>query len=205
MSFSAKVKEELIKYEKDYSERGILRDVFILGGSVNDPNKTYHLEIVMHSKEEAEKICGMMVSFDLHAKIIKRKKDYVVYMKERESIVDFLNIVGAHISLLEFENVRILKELRSNTNRIVNCDTANLEKTVGAAGKYIEAINKIIKKSGLGSLPENLVKTANLRIDHPDLSLEELGELHDPPVSKSCVYHRLKKIIEIGDIKKSTS
>ena len=141
----------------------------------------------------------MMIGFDLHAKIIKRKKDYVVYMKESESIVDFLNIIGAHVALMEFENVRILKEMRSNANRIVNCDTANLEKTVGAAGKYIEAINKIINKSGIRNLPENLIETAVLRLDNPDLSLEELGEIHSPSVSKSCVYHRLKKIIQIAE------
>jgi len=141
----------------------------------------------------------MMYSFDMDAKIIERKKMHVVYLKEGSQIVDMLNIMEAHLSLMELENVRILKEMRNTVNRKVNCETANLNKTVSAAVKQVEDIEYIKETIGLEKLPDNLQEMAMIRLEHPHAALKELGEMLDPPVGKSGVNHRLRKIKEIAD------
>lgn len=185
--------------------RAFLRGIFLAAGSMSDPEKTYHLEINTHSQDAADIISSLINNFDLHARISKRKSHFVVYLKEGENIVDFLNIIGAHSSLLDLENVRIMKEMRNNVNRIVNCETANLDKTVDAAIKQVENITIIKNRIGLDKLPKPLLEVATLRIEYPDANLKELGELLSPPLGKSGVNHRLRKIEEMAERLKTRS
>ncbi len=179
--------------------RAYLRGVFLGSGSISDPEKGYHLEIVCNSEILANDIKKLINSFGLHSKMVLRKKSYVVYIKEGEQIVDFLNILGAHGRLLDFENIRIVKELRNKTNRLVNCETANLDKTVNASGRQFDSIELIQSIRGLGYLPDKLREMAELRLSEREASLKELGEMLIPPVGKSGVNHRLKKIEDIAE------
>lgn len=181
-------------YKKAY-----LRGAFLAAGSMSDPEKTYHLEIICHNETLANELSELMDSFNLNAKVIMRKGNYVVYLKEGENIVDFLNIIGAHSALLELENVRILKEMRNNVNRIVNCETANLQKTVDASVRQMENIKYIRDNLGFDKLPENLREIAEIRLKFSDASLKELGEMLCPCLGKSGVNHRLRKLDNIAD------
>lgn len=178
-------------------KRAFLRGVFLVAGSVTDPEKAYHLEIAVVSRELAAQIQKVMIFFHLDAKIVERKKYQVVYIKEGSQIVDFLNVVEAHVALMEFENIRILKEVRNSVNRQVNCETANINKTVTAAKKQMDDINYIASHKGLSQLSESLREVAELRLEYPDSSLQELGQMLNPPIGKSGVNHRLRKL---GDI-----
>ena len=180
-------------------KRAFLRGAFLAAGSMSDPNKAYHFEIVCTTVNMAEQLRRMMCSFSMDAKIVARKKMYVVYLKEGAQLVDMLNIMEAHVSLMELENVRILKEMRNAVNRKVNCETANINKTVSAAVKQVEDIRYIQQTIGLDKLSDGLKEMAILRLEHPDATLKELGELSDPPVGKSGVNHRLRKIGEIAE------
>lgn len=180
-------------------KRAFLRGAFLAAGSMSDPNKAYHFEIVCTARNMAEQLRQMMCSFSMDAKIVARKKMHVVYLKEGSQIVDMLNIMGAHVSLLELENVRVLKEMRNSVNRQVNCETANLNKTVSAAVKQVADIYDIQNTIGLDKLPEALQEIAVLRLEHQDASLKELGEMLSRPVGKSGVNHRLRKLGEIAD------
>lgn len=182
----------------DREKRAYLRGAFLGCGSLNDPEKGYHLEMVVRSEEYAFSIGELLRFFELKGKIIARKNNYIVYLKEGEQIVDFLNMVGAHKALLDFENVRVFKDVRNNVNRIVNCETANLSKTVNAALRQLESIQYIDSTVGLKSLPEELYELAVIRLENRDLSLKELGQLLTPPLGKSGVNHRLKKIEDIA-------
>lgn len=181
---------------KRESKKAYLRGAFLGAGSISDPEKTYHLEFVTSSEEFAEGLMAVINSFDLNAKVIPRKGNFVVYIKDSEQIVTLLSIIGAHGALLDLENIRILKGMRNNVNRIVNCETANLTKTVEAAWKQVESIEKIINTVGLDRLPPQLREIAELRMNHQEASLKELGELMQPPMGKSGINHRLKKIVE---------
>lgn len=180
-------------------KRAFLRGAFLAGGSMSDPEKAYHLEIVTSGKKKAEQIAEAANAFELGAKIALRRHYYVVYIKESSQIVDMLNVMGAHVSLMNLENVRVLKEVRNSVNRKVNCETANLNKTVSAAVKQIEDINYIKEKAGLDSLNEGLEQIARLRLKYPDMPLKDLGEQLVPAVGKSGVNHRLRRISQIAD------
>ncbi|WP_039767605.1 DNA-binding protein WhiA [Caldicellulosiruptor sp. F32] len=195
LSFS--LKEELVK--KKCCKKAFLQATFLSCGSITNPEKMYHLEFDMKTKEDAEFLQKILRSFEFEAKIVERKSHYVVYLKEGEQIVDFLNIIGAHAALLELENIRIVKELRNNVNRLVNCETANLEKTINASMRHIENIEFIEKTIGIDSLPENLREIARLRIKYKDASLKELGSMLKNPLGKSGVNHRLRKIDKIAE------
>lgn len=180
-------------------KKSYLKGLFLGGGTLSDPNKGYHFEISTDSQVLANDIKRLINSFvDIHSKISNRKESYVVYIKDSEQIKDILNIMGAHSQLLEYENVRIYKEVRNKTNRINNCEFANMDKTLNAANKQIEAINRIKGTIGIDSLPDNLIDIALIRLDNPEASLSELGELLNPPIKKTGVYHRLKKIEDIS-------
>lgn len=185
--------------ESDETKRAYIKGAFLGGGSVSNPEKTYHLEFVTHDLDYAEALSKLINTYGLTSKVIQRKSSYVVYLKEGEQIVDILNIIGAHSSLLELENIRIMKEMRNNVNRLVNCETANLSKTVNAAVRQVESIKLIQKEIGLGRLPKNLRDIAELRLNYPDESLKELGEMLTPVVGKSGVNHRLRRIEKIAD------
>lgn len=179
-------------------KRAYLRGAFLAGGSVSDPEKTYHLEIVNKDEIVVREICELLGSFGLNAKIITRKGAYVAYIKEGGNIVDFLNIIGAHTSLMNLENVRIIKGMRNDINRLVNCETANLGKTVNASVRQIESIKHISDTIGFENIPDNLREIAKLRLENRDMSLKELGELINPVLSRSGVNHRLKRLNEIS-------
>ena len=180
-------------------KRAYIRGAFLAGGSISDPNKSYHFEIVCRSIPQAEQLRDVINSFDMDAKIVARKKYQVVYLKEGSQIVDILNIMEAHVALMNLENVRILKEMRNSVNRKVNCETANISKTVNAAVKQLADIEYIRETAGLSYLPENRKEMALLRLEYPDAPLAELGTYLNPPVGKSGVNHRLRRISEMAD------
>lgn len=188
---------DLIKRRCD--QKSYLRGAFLAGGSINNPEGTYHLEIVSNDPSHAKALCQLINRFKLGAKISMRKHLYVIYLKESEHIVDFLGFVGAHNALLEFENVRVLKDVRNQVNRLVNCETANLDKTVDAAVRQLENIQYLSDTMGLQALPDTLRIMAELRLQYPDASLKELGEILRPKVGKSGVNHRMRKIDEIAE------
>ena len=179
--------------------RAFLRGAFLGAGSMSDPNKSYHFEIVCASMGKAQQIQKIMRCFALDAKIVSRKKSFVVYLKEGAQIVDVLNVMEAHQSLMELENIRILKDMRNTVNRKVNCETANINKTVNAAVRQVEDIRYIEETKGLDKLPEGLKDMALTRLTYPEASLKELGALLQNPVGKSGVNHRLRKLSEMAE------
>ena len=179
-------------------KRAYLRGCYMAVGSMSDPYKSYHLELVCGLQAQPEQLLKILHDFSLDAKMIIRKKYHVVYMKEGENIADFLNITEAHKALMEFENTRIYKGMRNMVNRKVNCEAANITKTVNAATRQVEDIRLIREKMGLEGLPEPLRQMAYVRLENPQASLGELGKLLDPPVGKSGVNHRLRKLGELA-------
>ncbi|PIC63089.1 DNA-binding protein WhiA [Sporosarcina sp. P13] len=181
--------------------RAYLRGAFLAGGSVNNPEtSSYHLEVFSSYQEHSQSLVELMNRYQLNAKSIERKKGFIAYLKEAEKISDFLGIIGAHVSLMKFEDVRIMRDMRNSVNRLVNCETANLNKTIGAAQRQVENIKLIEQTIGLDQLPDRLQEIAQLRVDYQDVTLKELGELvTGTPVSKSGVNHRLRKIEEIAE------
>lgn len=180
-------------------KRAFLRGAYLCIGSMSNPGKSYHLEFNCVLEEEAHLIHELIAAFDIPAKIAVRKKYYVVYIKEGSSICDILNIMGAHVSLMDFENHRIVKEVRNSVNRKVNCETANITKTVTAAAGQVRDITLIQETWGLEELPENLRELAKLRLEYQEATLQELGDLLTSPVGKSGVNHRLRKLNEIAE------
>ncbi len=187
--------------QKDCCKRAYLRGAFLAGGSVNNPEtSSYHLEIFSLYKEHNDSLCELMNDFSLNSKTIERKNGFITYLKEAEKVADFLGIVGAHSALLKFEDVRIVRDMRNSVNRLVNCETANLNKTIGAALRQVENIRYIQETAGLDILPEKLREIAVLRMEHQDLTLKELGEMvSGGNISKSGINHRLRKIDEIAE------
>ena len=185
--------------QRECCKRAFIRGAFLATGSVSDPVKTYHFEIVCLSEAKAKQLQMIMETFNINARVIKRRKYFVVYVKDSSQVVDLLNIMGAYNALMDMENVRIVKDMRNNVNRKVNCETANINKTVSAAVKQIEDIRFIQMSSAFDELPESLQEMAELRVRYPEATLAELGQLLDTPVGKSGVNHRLKKISLFAD------
>jgi len=180
-------------------KRAFLRGTFLASGSVSNPQKSYHFEISEPEQGRADSLAELIRSFDVDAKTIVRKHYHVVYVKEGAQVAELLNIMEAHVALMEFENVRIVKDVRNSVNRQVNCETANLSKTVNAARKQYEDIVLIRDRVGLQSLSEQLESVAQLRLEYPEASLIELGEMLSPKLGKSGVNHRLKRISEYAE------
>ena len=189
-SFTLEVKSEIENVFFDDESKEFLRTVFLTSGSVADPHKEYHLEILTDTTEMAENIIDILKTFGIEAKFLEKKYKFVVYIKSSEMIALFLNVIGAHNSLFKFEDEKVMHELNNNINRVVNCETANISKIVNTSLRQIE----IIKKIGIENLPENLQEIARLRCENPDMSLKELGEMMKVPLGKSGVNHKLKKI-----------
>ncbi|WP_338751433.1 DNA-binding protein WhiA [Bacillus sp. FJAT-52991] len=198
-SFVHNISSTLI--ENQCCKRAYLRGAFLAGGSVNNPEtSSYHLEIFSLYKEHNDALSELMNSFGLNSKTLERKKGFITYLKEAEKITEFLNIIGAHNALLRFEDVRIVRDMRNSVNRLVNCETANLNKTIGAALRQVENIRYIEETVGLQVLPDKLREIAELRVTHQDVTLKELGEMvSGGKISKSGINHRLRKIDEIAD------
>lgn len=187
--------------QDDQKKRSYLRGAFLAGGSVNTPEaSSYHLEIYSNYEAHNEDLCQILNDFHLNAKTIVRRNGFISYIKEAEKIAEFLAIIGANRAMLKFEDIRIVRDMRNSVNRLVNCENANLNKVIDAAQKQAEAIKKIEEKIGLSSLPDKLQVMAEFRLENPDLSLKEIGDLiPGGPISKSGVNHRLRKIIEIAE------
>ena len=185
--------------QENCCKRAFLRGAFLASGSMSDTEKSYHFEIVCTAEGKAVQLQNLIQAFGLEAKVVLRKKTWVVYLKEGGQIVDILNIMEAHVALMELENIRILKDMRNTVNRKVNCETANINKTVSAAVKQIEDIRFLQATTGLEKLPDGLKDMALTRLEYPDATLKELGELLTPPVGKSGVNHRLRKLGEMAD------
>ncbi|MEK4562469.1 DNA-binding protein WhiA [Staphylococcus sp. FSL K6-3157] len=197
--FTHEIDEALI--HDDEMRRSYLRGAFLAGGSVNNPEtSSYHLEIFSLYEDHSEGITQLMNKYELNAKHLERKKGSIAYLKEAEKISDFLSLIGGYQALLKFEDVRIVRDMRNSVNRLVNCETANLNKTVSAAMKHVESIRLIDQEIGLDNLPERLREIAKLRVDHQEVSLKELGEMMTSGnISKSGVNHRLRKLNEMAD------
>jgi DNA-binding protein WhiA len=166
---------------------------------MSDPQKSYHFEIVCQEERKANQLQSVIRSFEIDAKIVQRKKSYVVYVKEGAQIVDMLAIMEAGNSLMDLENIRIVKEVRNSVNRKVNCETANINKTVNAAVKQIADIELIRQRVGFQSLNEGLAQIAQFRLQYPEATLKELGMMLTPQVGKSGVNHRLRKLSVLAD------
>jgi hypothetical protein len=180
-------------------KRAFIRGSFLCNGSVSDPDKSYHLEIVCTGDKQAQQLQEQMQAFEISAKSIQRKNSVVVYIKESSQIVDALNVIQASKALLNYENARIKREIKGNVNRQVNCETANITKTISAAHEQIQDIRLIDEVRGLDSLSPELEETAKMRLAYPDYTLKELGEAMSPQVGKSGINHRLRKIKLIAD------
>ena len=183
---------------RDCCFKAYLRGVFLASGSINDPKSGYHMEIVVNNTKYAKSILNLMDKLGVDAKTCMRKNKSIIYLKDSERIVKVLSIMGAHSALLDFENARIYKSVRGQVNRLVNCETANLNKTVNAAVRQVENIRYIADTIGLDNLTPALKEAAELRLNYPDVGLKELGELLDPPISKSGINHRMRKLEEIA-------
>lgn len=180
-------------------QRAFLRGAFLSIGSISDPEKGYHLEFDCSDEKKAKQLQNLIRCFEIESKIILRKKYHVVYLKEGSAIVDLLNVCEAPVSLMNLENLRILKEMRNSVNRRVNCETANIAKTVNAAARQVEDIEYLRVHYGFQNLPEGLRQMAEVRLENPDAPLKELGEYFSPPIGKSGVNHRLRKLSELAE------
>ncbi len=209
MSFSADIKEEISKLkmwdmnssmnQDEQIARLCIRENFLKSGFMNEPNKEYHLEILFKQNKKAVEISNILENFDIKSKIIKKNKQYMLYIKEGEEISKFLALIGANSAVLKFEEIRVIRDTKNNVNRIVNCETANLNKTVNAAVIQLEDIRLLKQRKKFNDLPENIKEVANLRIKNPDSSLEEIGRMLQSPIGKSGVNHRFKKMHEFAE------
>ncbi|MFI3231414.1 MAG: DNA-binding protein WhiA, partial [bacterium] len=192
------VNYDILKNYDVYSKRAYVRACFICIGYISDPIKNYHLEFINHSYEQASMLKLLMNDFSVYPKIIQKKDNFILYIKESEQIAQVLSVIETHKVLLEFENIRILKDVRNNINRSVNCETANITKVISASLSHIDDIEYIKSKGKFNELPPQLKEIAILRINNPDASLQELSLLTSPHIGKSGVNHRLKKINNIA-------
>lgn len=189
---------ESTKIELTDEKRAVIRGAFMGSGLIHNPNNKYHLEITFISKEQKQMVQSLMREFGIESKNLERKKGYSLYIKEGETISNFLAVIGANTAVVRYEEIRVLKEKRNNINRIVNFETANLNKTISAAVLQVQAINKIKEKNKFDELPENLREIAILRLEYPEANLLELGQMLSNPIGKSGTNHRLNKLLQIA-------
>ena len=188
-----------INTEKEETKKAIVRGAYLGGGSLNNPNSKYHLEILFKTEDDRKKIAEILKNFNIEIKYFKRNDKYSIYIKDGEEISKFLALIGANNSVLRYEEIRVEKDSRNSINRIVNCETANLNKTINASVAQIQAIQTLKKAGKYNKLPESLQEIADVRVENPNLSLTELGKLLKNPIGKSGVNHRLKKIIQLAE------
>jgi DNA-binding protein WhiA len=200
-SGGSRIAEDLMRddiLERECCKRAYLRGWFLAAGTVTDPEGHYQLEIVTKDNERAIFINDILKSFDIEGKITERKGNSVLYLKEGQKVVDFLGLIGATVALMEYENARIVKEVRGRINRQVNCEAANIKKTINASSRQAEEIELIRETIGFEQLSDSLREIAIMRLQYPDVSLKELGEMMDPPLGKSAVNHRLRRLSEMA-------
>lgn len=188
-----------IQMRNDVEEKAFVRGCFLGSGSINNPENKYHMEIIFKEKETARFVLNILEKYNIHFKLLKKTNSNSIYSKDGEEISKFLAFIGANSAVLKFEDIRVYRDMRNNVNRLVNCETANLTKTVGAAVKQIEAIKRIKEEGKFTELTDNLKEIAELRIKYPENSLTELGKMTNPPIGKSGVNHRLKAIMKIAE------
>ena len=188
-----------IKVDTVEEKRAVVRWAFMGGGSINNPDNKYHLEITFNSEENQKIVQDIVNEFDIVTKSLDRKSGYSLYIKEGEIISNFLAIIGANTAVIRYEEIRVIKDKRNNINRIVNCETANLNKTISASVLQVQAIKLLKSKKKFDELPDNLKEIAELRLANPDANLAELGQMLDIPIGKSGTNHRLNKILKIAE------
>ena len=201
-SKNQRILEEEIDIKTESEEKALVRGCFLGSGSINNPEKKYHMQVIFKYKKDALLILEILKKYSINLKLLEKTKNYFVYSKDGEEISKFLAFIGASASVLKFEDIRVYRDMRNNINRIVNCETANLSKTVNASLKQIEAIKIIQKKGKFMQLSENLQVIAKLRLENPEVSLVELGKMLNPPIGKSGVNHRLNALIKIAEEEK---
>ena len=179
-------------------KKAIIRGSFLGAGSINNPDKTYHLEINLSNIQNLNSLCKILNDMEVKNKKLEQNKKYSIYLKDGEDISEFIALLGASASVLKYEDIRVQREMRGKVNRIVNCKTANLNKTINASVEQIDAIKKLQKSNKFNTLDENLKEISILRLENPDISLIELGKMLKKPLGKSGVNYRLKKIIQIA-------
>ena len=189
---------EKINVQEELAMKALVRGIFLGSGTVNNPENKYHLEMILNNSKNAKVIKQVLRKMQIQMKEMERKSGYSLYIKEGEEISKFLAFIGANSAVLKFEEIRVIRDMKNNINRKVNCQTANLSKTINAAVKQIEAIKKLQREGKFESLSDNLKEIANLRLENPDASLIELGQMLDSPIGKSGVNHRLKQLEELG-------
>jgi len=185
--------------EEDCCRRSFARGAFLAGGAVTDPLKSYHLELVTDHFNVSREMYSLLLELGFSPKETSRGGNFVTYFRQSMAIEDFLTMIGAPLAAMELMSTKIEKDMRNSVNRKVNCDTANVTKTVDAAAAQIEAISKLTYAGVMETLPEKLRQTAELRLQNPELSIMELAEISTPPVSKSCLNHRLRKLAELAE------
>ncbi|MBQ9298507.1 MAG: DNA-binding protein WhiA [Clostridia bacterium] len=200
VKWSNKNRESIMDVDVENQElqKAVVRGAFMASGSLNNPNKKYHLEIIFPSKENAKYIMYILDNYFISSKILKREKGYAVYIKDGEEISKFLALIGANKAVMDYEEIRVIRQMRSSVNRIVNCETANINKTINVAIEQIADINYLKENKKFEELSKPLQEIANVRLENPEASLVELGKLLDKPIGKSGVNHRLKKIQEFA-------
>lgn len=191
---------EKINTQEELAIKAFVRGIFLGSGSVNNPENKYHLEMILNTLENAKIVKELLEKMKINMKEMQRKSGYSLYLKEGEEISKFLALIGANSAVLKFEEIRVLRDMKNNINRKVNCETANLSKTINAAVKQIEAIKTLQKEGKFESLSDNLKEIALLRLENPDASLTELGQMLKNPIGKSGVNHRLKQLEQLGKI-----
>lgn len=194
-----KNKNEKVNPNDDLLLKSLIRGIFLGSGIVNNPENKYHLEFILSTQENAKIIEKMLMIYaQINTKELERKKGYSLYIKDGEQISNILALVGANSAVLKFEQIRVLRDMKNNINRQVNCETANISKTIDAAVRQIEKINQLKRDKKFEKLPENLKQIANLRLENPDATLTQLGKMLDEPIGKSGVNHRLNQIMSIN-------
>lgn len=185
--------------EEDCCRNAFLRGAFLSGGSVTDPEKRYHLELATSHIQASREVSALLTEMGFAPRTVMRGANSVIYFKQSEHIEDFLTTIGAPVAAMDIMTAKVDKELRNRTNRAINCDMANMEKALDAAREQLAAIESLRDRDALENLPEKLRQTALLRLEFPELSLMELAERCDPPVSKSCINHRMRKLVELAE------
>lgn len=192
------LKEDVVEQEDKECLKAIIKGLFLGSGSINNPENKYHLEIVLNQEENLEDSIKILEKLRIRSKKMTTKNKYSIYIKEGEEISKFLALIGANKAVMRFEEIRVQKEMKGKVNRLVNCETANLNKTLNASIEQIAAIKKLQKTGEFNKLNANLKEIAKLRLENPDMSLNDLGKILKEPIGKSGVNYRLKKIIELA-------
>ena len=192
------LKEDVVEQEDKECLKAIIKGLFLGSGSINNPENKYHLEIVLNQEKNLEDSIKILEKLRIRSKKMTTKNKYSIYIKEGEEISKFLALIGANKAVMRFEEIRVKKEMKGKLNRLVNCETANLNKTLNASIEQIAAIKKLQKTGEFNKLNANLKEIAKLRLENPDMSLTDLGKILKEPIGKSGVNYRLKKIIELA-------